>query len=410
MAIQPYIGDEAVRQYLGTQIIPAYDEAQHPLDADYPIWAGRAVYDHAVGSLSWERSCAKHLRECREALGLPTPIPPTPPVTDTWPRLGLSYYTSLTDPRLDLAGFAARLRDAGADYTRVWLMDAWAVRASGGTGCYDGYVPWQRASDGRFDLWNLHPQYLDRLRGYVEQMNAVGVLPQLSGWELYSWSTRKAGMLWVPDANNGPFRHNRQGVYYADDTAFDRIAQPSGEDAFLGHFYRRVVQVLDGTSYTVELANEMPEKALHERLAALWRTAGYLGSLSVNRQDDTPGQYSNMKIGQPGGYQRIAYHGKKDLAYLDEAYPDEPVYKTFRDFYASKPDFSRIILSSDGCRKSTNVEDAYDYDALAVVAKDILARGGSFEHQSCAKLRGFSPENRIDINDLEVDWLRQFAA
>jgi hypothetical protein len=287
-------------------------------------------------------------------------------------------------------------------------MDAWAI-GQHGTGQYFGYVPWEEVGDGRFDLWNVNAAYLGRLRLYVETMNAVGVLPQLCGWELYSWSNRKQGMLWVPDANLGPFRKNRQGVYYADDTAFTRIAQPSGEDAFLGHFYQKIVQTLDGTVYTVELGNEMPEKALHGRLKDAWRTAGYLGSLSVNRQDDTPGQYSNMKIGQPGGYQRIAFHGKKDLSYLDELYADEPAYKTFRDFYASGPDASRIILSSDGCRKSTNVEDAYDYDALAAVFHDGRARGFGLEHQSCMKLRGFS-ENRLNLNDLEVGWLRQFAA
>ncbi len=334
----------------------------------------------------------------------PPPVPPAGPVADTWPRRGLSYYTSLTDPRLDLPGFAARLRDAGADYTRVWLIDAWAV-GQHGTGQYFGYVPWEEASDARFDLWKVSPAYLDHLRVYVETLNAVGVLPQLSGLELYSWSTRKAGMLWVPDANLGPFRKNRQGVYYADDSAFERIAQPSGEDAFLGHFYRRVVETLAGTVYAIELANEMPEKPLHGRLKDLWRTAGYLGSLTVNRQDDTPGQFSNMKVGQPGGYDRIAYHGKRDLGYLDEVYPEEPVYPSFRAFYASGPDPARIILSSDGCRKSTDVADAYDYDALAAVFRDALARGSSIEHQSRCKLRGFS-ENRIDVNDLEVDWFR----
>lgn len=333
----------------------------------------------------------------------PEPTPPPSPVSDVWPRLGLSYYTSLTDPRLDLPGFVARLQDAGANLTRVWLIDAWAVGASAGTGCYDGLVPWEKAADGRYDLDRVNPRYLDHLRDYVERMNQAGILPMLTGWELYSWSTRKAGMLWVPDAAKGPFRRNRQGVYYADDGAFEVIGNASGADAFLGHFYARIVETLAGLVYVAELGNEMPEKPLHERLAARWREAGYAGSFSVNRQDDTPGQYANMQIGVR--YDRISYHGKRDLAYLDEDYPREPRYRTFRQFYASDPDPTRIILSSDGCRKSANPDDAYDYDALRAVARDTLDMGASYEHQSRLKLRGFT-EGRIDLADLEVDWLR----
>ena len=329
------------------------------------------------------------------------PVPVRPPPTDTWPRLGASYYTSLTDPRIDPVAFATRLADLGVTYTRVWLLDAWAVSAAGGTGCYDGFVPWVRGTDGRFDLWTVDPRYLDRLRAYVEAMTAHGILVQLSGLELY-WSQRKAGLLWVPDAARGPFRLNRQGVCYRDDDAFDRIAQPSGPDAFLGHFYATVVAALAGLPYTVELGNEMPEKPLHARLASAWRAAGYTGSISVNRQDDTPGQFANMKIGQPGGYDRLALHGKRDLGYLDEDYPEEPRYRTFRAFYASGPDPSRIILSSDGCRASTDVEAAYDYPALSLVARDALARGSSYEHQLALKLRGFT-HGTLTLDDLAFD-------
>ncbi len=332
----------------------------------------------------------------------PPPVPDVMPPVDLWPRLGASYYTSLTDPRVNVGDFATRLADLGVDLTRVWLLDAWAVSAAGGPGCYDGSVPWVRGADGRYDLWSVDPHYLSRLRQYVEAMTAHGILVQLSGLELYTWSSRKAGLLWVPDAARGPLRLNRQGVCYRDDDAFDRIARPAGEDAFLEHFYSTVVATLAGLPYTVELGNEMPEKPLHARLAAAWRSAGYTGSISVNRQEDTPGQFANMKIGQVGGYDRLALHGKRELGYLDEDFPDEPRYRTFRAFYASAPDVGRIVLSSDGCRTSTNVADAYDYVALAEVARDILRRGGSYEHQLAMKLRGFT-DGRIDLADLRYD-------
>jgi hypothetical protein len=108
-----------------------------------------------------------------------------------------------------------------------------------------------------------------------------------------------------------------------------------------------------------------------------------------------------MRIGDQ--FERIAYHGKATLAYLDEVYEREPVYKTFRSFYDSGPQFNRILLSSDGCRKSLNVNDAYDYDALKEVFTDIRRRGGSFEHQSRMKL---DSQQKLDPAYLEVEWLK----
>jgi hypothetical protein len=402
MSIPSY--DEATWLAVLDGVESIYGEAHEPMNPHATIHALRMMHDHYAG-MSLTGAVAKHYALLRRQLGLDVaPLPPVSAVTDTWPRLGLSYYTSLTDPRVDPADFATRLQDAGATHTRVWLLDAWAVGQLG-TNQYFGYVPWEQTDDGRFDLWKVNQAYLDRLRAYVEAMNAHGILPELSGLELYTWSDRKQNLLWVPDANLGPFRKNKQGVYYADDTAFDRIGQPAGEDAFLGHFYSQVVATLTGLAYAVELANEMPQKELHARLRHLWRAAGYRGTLGVSRNEDSPGQAKNMKIGKLDGYDRIAFHGRRDLAYLDEVYDDEPEYKTFRDFYASGTcDPHRIVLSSDGCRKSTNVEDAYDYDALGAVFTDALARGYSAEHQSALKLRGFV-EGRIDLNDLEVDWM-----
>jgi len=314
-----------------------------------------------------------------------------------WPRKSASYYTSLTDPRIDPAEFAAQLHDLGCNGTRVWLIDAWAVGQ--GTGCYDGYHPWVRNNDGWWNLNAVSQPYLDRLRNYVEQMNSYGILPQLTGWELYSWSDRKQGLLWVPNAALGPFRHNRQGIVYGKDTAF-RVIATGGPHQFLAAFYQRVVDTLMGLSYEIELGNEMPEKELHYRLRDAWRTAGYLGRIGVNRNDDTPGQYHNMKIGVE--FDGISYHGKSHIEYLDEVYPDEPIYSTFREFYTAPPVPSHITLSSDGCRKSTDVEDAYDYPMLEAVGRDALSRGFGFEHQLALKLRGFTA-GYVSLDDIKYD-------
>lgn len=382
-----------------------YREAGHPMNAHATIHALRTMHDYHAG-MSLGAAVGKHSDALRRDLGLSapsTPAPTYPPPTDTWPRLGASYYTSLTDPRVDVAEFALRLADLGCTLTRVWLLDAWAIGASAGTSCYDGLLAWERQSDGRFDLWRVNPFYLERLRAYVEVMNVAGILPELSGLDLYTWSDRKQGLLWVPHTTWQPFHHNRQGLRYAGDDAFARIGQPTAEDAFLRQFYRQVVETLAGLVYTVELGNEMPEKPLHERLREAWRLAGYTGTISVNRHEDTPGQYANMRIGQPGGYDRISFHGKRDLPYLDEAFPREPTYRTFRAFYDSRTaQPARVVLSSDGCRKSTNVDDAYDYAALGAVARDARAWGCGYEHQLALKLRGFT-HGTIDLNDITFD-------
>jgi hypothetical protein len=53
-----------------------YREAGREPDDQYPIWGDRAMYDYASGALSWAASCAKHLAECRAALGLAPIVPP----------------------------------------------------------------------------------------------------------------------------------------------------------------------------------------------------------------------------------------------------------------------------------------------------------------------------------------------
>lgn len=108
-----------------------------------------------------------------------------------------------------------------------------------------------------------------------------------------------------------------------------------------------------------------------------------------------------MRIGTD--YDLIAFHGRRSLAYLDERFENEPVYSTFRDFWGSgNLDPARVTISSDGCRKSTNVEDAYDYGPLGEVFRDAIARGFRIEHQGCWKLRGFT-HGRIDLDDISFD-------
>jgi hypothetical protein len=241
----------------------------------------------------------------------PPPIPgPAPVDLLSWPRFGLSYYDSPNDPRIDLPEFFARLADCGVTTTRGWMECAWAFD-QGGTGQYDGYVPWVfDQQTRRWDLEHVNPHWLNRLRTYVELANAYNIVPILSGLNLYAFSERKEGMLWVPNMDTLWFRHNKQGVSYRnDDDLMYHIGSDVGPHAFMEQWYRQIVDTLDGLVWHPEIGNEMLEKPLHERLLGLWRRAGYTGLVQVNRNQDTPGQYANMQIGRDAvGFGMISYH------------------------------------------------------------------------------------------------------
>lgn len=311
--------------------------------------------------------------------------------------IGASYYTAATDPRIDPEAFAVALDQVDVTFTRAWLIDAWAVGPNG-PGQYAGFLPVERTADGRFDLTRWDEGYFKRIRTFADAMNQHRIVPLFTILELYAWSERKAGLLWVPDANLGPFRRNANGVRWGapDDPTFETLP-----DDFLRGFLCRVVDTLRGASWVAEIGNEMPEKPMHYRIRDALRACGYTGEITVNRQEDTPGQYANMAIGRD--FDRISFHGKGTIEYLDEDFPNEPVFRTFRQFFGSTTyTADRIIFSSDGCRKSTSVTDAYDYPRLTVVARDALARGFSYEHQLALKLRGFT-EGRVDVADVAID-------
>ena len=328
----------------------------------------------------------------------PGPTPPNPPVYQDG-RVGGSFYTALTCPWVDPKGYAQALANCGVGLTRLWLLDAWAVNGGEDAGQYPGFLPVKRTSDGRFDLRQWDPAYFDRLQVFAGALRDAKILPQFTLLELYTWAQRKQGMLWVPDANKGPYRSNVNGVRWGDPDDPTFYALP---DAWMDEFIGRVLEGLDGRMFTIEIANEMPEKEMHHRIKARVRQTGYGGPLQVNRNEDTPGQYWNMRIGQQDGFDQLALHGMRTIDYLDVEYPEEAAAGRPTTFRAMWPlvDADRITLSSDGCRKSTDVADAYDYPALTVVAQDTLNRGGSYEHQLACKLRLFT-EGRFDLDDIE---------
>lgn len=351
----------------------------------------------------------------------PVVTPTDPPVIDPpalpvprpdvrWPALCASYYAAVTDPDLDVPAFASWLRGVGATCTRAWLLDAWAVgeRDAAGRfkpGQYDGFISVVRLADGRFDLSAWNESYFARLRSFTDTMNAAGVWPHFTVLELYTWSARKAGLPFVPDPNKGPFRNNINGVRWGDPDDATFFSLP---DAWLPSFMCKAVATLDGTSYAIELGNEMPERALHFRLRDALKNCGYRGDVTVSRNEDAPGQAFNMQIGT-GGFDRLALHGKLSLDYLDEVFEEEAAAGRPTTFRAMWPlvDPARIILSSDG-----GGGNPAHLDNLRAVACDALRRGASYEHQLALKRRRFFGDGSLQMADLAIDeaMLRSLAA
>jgi hypothetical protein len=320
--------------------------------------------------------------------------------------IGASDYQSLGDPRVDPKAFGAALAGLGVTFTRVWLVDAWAT-GTGEPGSYDGVLPATRRADGRWDLFTWNEPYFERLRAFAAAMNGHGITPVFTLLELYSWSASKQGLLWVPDQRRGLFQANVNGVRWGHPDAPTLAALP---DAWLRAFACRVVDALGTAVFVIELGNEMPDAAMHDRLATHLRSAcGYDGEILVNRDSNGPDVFDEMAIGRR--YDRLSIHGASDLGYLDARHAGAGPNRTIRALYDSGIDMARIIVSSDGARATTDVERAYDYAALREVAADVLRRGGSYEHQLAIKLRRFR-DGRYTLDDLryDADFLRAIAA
>ena len=124
----------------------------------------------------------------------------------------------------------------------------------------------------------------------------------------------------------------------------------------------------------------------------------------VNRED-VPGMYDNMQIGTQ--FDRIEFHGLAEMADLDTVYDngsatDRP--DTFRKLIDSKGPDKRIVLSSDGCRASTDPVNTYDWDELFKVAEYGAARGCSYSHQSRAKMTRIQT-GKADLGMIETEFL-----
>jgi len=301
---------------------------------------------------------------------------------------------------VDVPRFAAFLKDHGCQFTQAWLLDAWAIGEQQAgrfkPGQYDGFLPWIRLPDGRFDLDQPNAEYYDHLRTYVDTMNQHGMFVELSVLELYTWSARKDRLPFVPNRNLQPVRRNVNVVLWGDpddDATFSALP-----DAVVRNLLHHVMDALDGTSYCLKVGNEFPEKRANLDTVTLIRDLGFSGDVIINRQEDTPGQYWNMGVGVRCDL--LELHGRLSLDYLDEDFPDEADADRPRTFRAmwDLVNPARVILSSDGGGGNPDLQPD-----LLLVARDALARGASYEHQLALKRNRFYGDGALRMDDLALD-------
>lgn len=131
--MQPYNEDLVLQT--NEKVKALYKEADEPIDEQYPVWVARTVYDYC-GGMSWSASESKHLRECREALGLPLPVAPArtgrvrragramADDAGEYCALGASLFWAVWASRNNPAKLEANLqylRSKGVDFVRILL-------------------------------------------------------------------------------------------------------------------------------------------------------------------------------------------------------------------------------------------------------------------------------------------------
>lgn len=340
----------------------------------------------------------------------PGGIPPGQPALDTFPRIGCSVANIFMANHYDYRKYAQQLADNGIDLAGVNLLSAQWPDMAGSLGTW----PHVQLSDGRWDLHTFNPAYLDKLYDVIHTFHSKGIHLILCLLELYSWSNRKKDG--SPDANVDRWRNNPQGVkwggqYNGDRQEDDQTLLDCPDDALkrLMDWLAPVWQIQGGI--TIKIGNEYPEKDLHYRVRDHIRRHNPQARFMVNRNEDTPGQYQNMKIGKE--FSMIDYHGWEDLGFLDKVFPDEPEDRpeTFRQFFDKQTsgggpldvNHALCIANSDGARANDNPVDTYNWDELFKVHEYCWRKGCSLDHQSQIKMSG-------NLDNLETAYLARLTA
>ncbi len=256
----------------------------------------------------------------------------------------------------------------------------------------------------------------------MEFANSYGVRPTITFVDLYPWAQEKQGLPGIPDANQGPFRKNINGVRWGlgtgahpDDPFY--LEQPHGGSEtgpnWLEQFIVKVVQAVKGLAVDFETGNELSESGLHDRIRDVikgqWSEAWVISS----RNSDSPGQYQNMV--QTHHHDGIDFHGWKNMARLRQDW-DEPEGRpqTYIELLDAalypQVEKKRITACSDGARNGNPDPDhTYDWADLLAAFEYAADRGCNLDHQSAAKMALFTFGRHDMPTEFEQNFFRQIA-
>lgn len=314
----------------------------------------------------------------------------------TWPRVGIEITGLVLNPRHNLAEIVRIYQDCGVTLTRVNLLaTGWMNPAN----TMPFRWPGGALGDHRWNLFDWNPQYFDRLQDVQERMNAAGIVVEWCFLELYSWSRRKH-----VDVTFSPWRYNVNDVLWGGDLSKagdDETLRVILPDEWCRAFLERAVPLCRLDPNVLLIGNEFPEKSLHVRVRDMVLAIEPMALVSVNRNEETPGQYTNMKIGRDFDF--LELHGVGSMDEIRRTWsPSQSSIESFEALLTDPDvDTSRIIFNSDGCRVSDDATDPYDWDRLGDVARYVRSRGCSFLHQSRAKLSE-EPNHHM----IETEWFR----
>lgn len=329
------------------------------------------------------------------------PLTPDPQIYGElikWPRRGASLYGLYGDPEWDYHTFAHQLSDAGLNMTCWWAWGGWRN--------WTGRIPWLKVGD-RWDLTQFDERAFDDAEAMTRYFNSYGIWVLWNLIDLYPWSDRKQGLPGIPDANNGPFRRNVQGIRYGDDHVFELWP-----DRYLTAYITKLVLRLKGLGCGFQTGNECPESAMHDRLRIIIKGIWPEARVTVSRNSDSPGQYANMV--DVHHFDAINFHGWKNMQRMDEVFHEEDTTgrpntyrKLLADFFSVSP--AKIIACSDGARNGNpDPLHAYDWPELLEALRFAAERGTALDHQSAAKMALFT-NGTHDLGTVELPFLKQLA-
>ncbi len=299
------------------------------------------------------------------------------------------WVSSLGTSRIEnahAAEFFYRVASEGCNGTEFWMLP-WLDDDD----VFKSVAPWQKTSDGRYDLNKINEEYWDMKLETIYQAHKNGLTVQLCFMDLYAWAASKQGLLWVPNRDRNPVRNNINGVRWGDpddDWTYGYPLNPEMlPDSVLRALIEETCRRAPTTGIYFRTANESPEKPMHQRIADYIRSCRSDAFVICNRQNNNPGQYRNMV--KNGGLDGIEFHGFETVDYINTVVPGD-VPNNYPDAWA-EAEPRRVFMSTDGCRNgnTTQVGNSYDYDSLGEVLIDHKKRGFNYSHQSDRKMCKF---------------------